>query len=211
MINEHVHKRRRFARIPVKQLRCSFLSGGIASTNVSVVDISLGGAFLRTSEPLPVGESLSLELPRAGEPRPLSLLGRVVFRKPPSRDPRVPPAQGVGVCFDDVDSKTHAALRQLLQSLAPNVSLEITDPVAETGKRSPVTSSPTPVPSVAPAIPPVDSPEVVRLKIQVKGLLMEIGELQSALGTKDREIEALQKAVVRLQVVNAELARMPPR
>src|SRR3954470_10370079 len=77
----HARTRRRFTRIPARQLRGCLIARGIVSDNVWVVDISLGGAFLRTSEPLPIDEPLALELPQSGQRPSLRLLGHVVSRR----------------------------------------------------------------------------------------------------------------------------------
>ena len=74
--------RRRYTRVSTRQMRSCYLAHGIGPANGWVVDISIGGVFLRTSWPLPVGEQLAIELPRPGATRPVCVRGRVVSSNP---------------------------------------------------------------------------------------------------------------------------------
>src|SRR5438270_12558345 len=93
----HARNRRRFTRIPARQLRGCLIARGVVSDNVWVVDISLGGAFLRTPEPLALNEPLSLELPHPDRKSSLHLTGHVVSRRVLVNAPKPP---GMGICFD---------------------------------------------------------------------------------------------------------------
>jgi hypothetical protein len=107
--------RRRYTRVSTRQMRSCFLAHGIGPANGWVVDISLGGVFLRTSWPLPVGEQLAIELPRGGQASPVCVRGRVVSSSMSGTAPR----SGMGVRFDALDPMTLTQLRELLRNLAP--------------------------------------------------------------------------------------------
>ena len=245
--------RRRFTRIPVRQLRSSVLSPWVGFTDVWVVDLSLGGAFLRTPKPLPVGETMCLELPRSHD-EPLRLPTRVVSSREVGRT-------GIGVCFDELDPASLAELRELLLTLAPpGVALEVaaSEPLertrvaprpsapvvplaqvlarAEDSERTAVTPIPSaplapslewdpsvaresrPLPS-APSIPPLDwalegprpsapTPSKVQLlEGHVKGLLIQVVDLQTELDAKTREVDALRETVAGLQAALTALRR----
>lgn len=225
--------RRRYTRVPTRQMRSCFLAQGIGPANGWVVDISLGGVFLRTSWPLPVGEQLAIELPRAGATTPVCVRGRVVSSSPSGTNAA---RSGMGVRFDALDPATLGQLRDLVKSLAPagtKLELQPEDnevtavaPMPPPRLSAPTMKLPTPGPmpklTAAPPVPlqpprpsaprPLvqdlaDAVELERLKNHTKGLLMQVGDLQLKLAQKDKEIAALREAVTHLQVSNAQLRR----
>lgn len=218
--------RRRYTRVSTRQMRSCFLAHGIGPANGWVVDISLGGVFLRTSWPLPVGEQLAIELPRPGASKPVCVRGRVVSSNPSGANAQ---RSGMGVRFDALDPNTLGELRDLVKSLAPSgTKLELAPEDNEITAVAPV---PAPKPSVplpkltaAPVAPigvapkvsaprPLiqdldDAVELERLRNHTKGLLMQIGDLQLRVASKDKEIAQLREAVVQLQSTNAQLRRL---
>lgn len=220
--------RRRFTRIPARQLRGCLIARGIAD-NVWVVDISLGGAFLRTPEPLPLDEPLALELPQSGHRPALVLRGHVVSRRVAVRAPMPP---GMGVCFDQLTPLTLAELRELIRSFAPVTALETTGRDDDETRVAPLPSAPNALPGRLPVLTAaeplplstllpqplpsaprplagavVEARDVRQLRFHVKGLLFQVGELQSQLSAKTRENGELREAIARLQASNAALRR----
>lgn len=217
-------------------MRSCFLAHGIGPANGWVVDISLGGVFLRTSWPLPVGEKLAIELPRAGQAAPVCVRGRVVSSSPSGGSA---PRSGMGVRFDALDPMTLTQLRELIRSLAPaGTRLELQQEDNEVTTVAPVPkpsapampmaalrkATPAPMPKLTAAQPtPIAPPsaprplvrdlaeavETERLKNHARGLLMQVADLQLLVSAKDREISALREAVAHLQASNAQLLRNP--
>jgi hypothetical protein len=232
--------RRRYTRISTRQTRACFLAQGIAPADGWVVDISLGGVFLRTSWPLPIGEKLAIELPRTGTAAPVCVRGRVVSSSSALHNTS---RAGMGVRFDALDPMTLSELRELIREHAPaGTRLEHTSsednevtavaPIPSASAPGPRFSAPPPAPRMSAPTPKLTaatpSPiqpaqpsaprmgarhvvgaelEIERLRNHAKGLLMQVGDLQTQMNTKDREIETLREAIVRLQASNAQLLR----
>ncbi len=221
--------RRRYTRVPTRQMRSCFLAQGVGPANGWVVDISLGGVFLRTSWPLPVGEQLAIELPRAGQSAPVCVRGRVVSSSPLGTHAA---RSGMGVRFDALDPLTLSQLRELISSLAPAGTRleqqpqdwEVTTVVPAPKLSAPQLAAPlpkltaakaTPIPPAGPSAPRplvrdlAEAVENERLRNHAKGLLMQVGDLQVMLSVKEREIVALREAVAHLQASNGQLLRNP--
>ena len=108
--------RRRYTRVPTRQMRSCYLARGVGPSDGWVVDISLGGVFLRTPSPLAIGEHLAIELPRVGKTAPVCVRGRVVSSCPLTENAARP---GMGVRFDALDPMTLTQLREMIGVLAP--------------------------------------------------------------------------------------------
>lgn len=78
---------------------------GEASGAAEIENISIGGCFMKTNAPLPVGLALTIELKSGREA--LQLAGKVVGVTP----------QGVGVAFEVLPSDNEKRLRDLLEEL----------------------------------------------------------------------------------------------
>ena len=239
--------RRRYTRVSTRQMRSCYLAQGIPPADGWVVDISLGGVFLRTALPLPVGEKLAIELPRSGPSTPVCVRGRVVSSSSSHSAAR----SGMGVRFDALDPMTLAELRDLIREHAPaGTPLEQPTDDGDVTAVAPIPSAPAPrlsapLPFVGASLPPqrliapvprltaaMPSPlpppvpsipntvasaprlamrrfggdlEMERLRNHAKGLLFQVGDLQTQLNAKDREIETLREAISRLQASNAQL------
>ena len=210
--------RRRFTRVRPTQLRGHVVARNAFEAGAWVVDLSLGGAFLRTPKALPVGETVHVELVPPSHREPLRMHAKVVSARGAGAPARSP---GMGVRFEAVDPMTMTVLRDLVRSLAPaGAPLEVSTGAAseQTAVAPPpppaaamplVTAAPAqpvePIPEPKPSVPrpflgdenePADTR---RLRIQLKGLIMQSGELQTLLQARDREIEVLREAVERLQ------------
>jgi Tfp pilus assembly protein PilZ len=78
---------------------------GEASGAAEIENISLGGCFMKTNAPLPVGLALTISLESARDS--LHLAGKVVGITP----------QGVGVAFDVLSADSEKRLRELIEEL----------------------------------------------------------------------------------------------
>ncbi len=77
----------------------------------TITDISAGGVFIQTNEPLDVGEEVSLFFSVKGPRSPFNITGRVV-RRPP---------RGIGVEFVEIIPQQQAALTSMLK-IDPSVA-----------------------------------------------------------------------------------------
>jgi hypothetical protein len=195
--------RRRYLRTKAQNLVAHFKVGD-RGVLAPIEDISLGGALLKTSEALQLGTVLAFDVARPGLKRPLRLMGRVVD---------VRPQRGIGLKFDGIDKEAHDRLIELLRDLGAVVSTPLTDvPDAQLHIPPPRTSSSItisavtapPAPASSASAPPahVSTPpateDAQRLMVQLRGAIMEIGNLQQQLVQRDRELLALKDQVSRL-------------
>lgn len=114
--------KRRHGRVRAAGVTTRLRFGGTARVGHVVENLSLGGAFVRGAEGLPVGSKLTLELGHAGLDAPVRLHGRVVsLVRPGDGTPRHPP--GLGIAFEPYPEDILAKLRELLMVLAPGEAL----------------------------------------------------------------------------------------
>jgi hypothetical protein len=194
--------RRRHLRTKATNL-VAHLRVGDRAVLAPVEDISLGGVFLRTTESIAHGTMLAFDVARPGLKRPLRLMGIVV-------DTRV--GRGVGLRFNSLDPETGERLGELLRDLGGIMGASLADPP------DPPRPAPVPVPAQArPAAPaPMPTPahaqpspfaqaastgtfaspdnEASRMMVQLRGAIMEIGNLQQQLVQRDRELADLRAA-----------------
>lgn len=220
--------RRRHLRTRASNL-VAHLRIGDRSVVAPVEDISMGGAFLRTGEPIAHGTLLAFDVARPGLKRPLRLMGLVVDSR----------ARGIGLRFNGLDPETTDRLGDLMRDLGGVVGATMADPIegrpaAPSAPPQPAltpthaqfqtttqTAQPqivvppqnpgalprtgTPVSMQAPfpqptqtgtfsmQQPPVD--EASRMMVQLRGAIMEIGNLQQQLVQKDRELADLREKI----------------
>lgn len=86
------------------------LHDGSAELVFETVDVSAGGAFLRSDLLLELGDQLELIIPIAGE-EPVRALGHIVWV---TRDPRVKGNAGMGVEFIAITDADRARLARFL-------------------------------------------------------------------------------------------------
>jgi uncharacterized protein (TIGR02266 family) len=98
---------RRSPRIEV-ELPVRFTHAGTTSSE-TIVDLSLGGAFIRTTKPIGLGELLELHLRPPRALRSINLVGQVAWTKETGRMP------GMGIEFIGADEKTQQKLQKLLE------------------------------------------------------------------------------------------------
>ena len=82
----------------------------VALAERTTLDLSRGGLFVRTLEPLPPGTRLSLELALTGGYGTVLASGEVIWTTPPSAPGESFRAPGMGVRFLDLDPASQALL-----------------------------------------------------------------------------------------------------
>jgi len=78
-------------------------------------NISLGGMFIKTSNPLPTGTKFNLELFIGGEEKKISGIGEVVWTKEFSSKSDERPS-GMGIKFVSLYGKSKAVIKELIKS-----------------------------------------------------------------------------------------------
>ena len=203
--------RRRYPRVRAQGLAAHLRSdrGGVQCV---VENISLGGLFLRTDRLEEVGTNVSLLLVKPGWKKQLTLTARVTSRIDAlaGQARRVP---GLGLQFTDVDGDCHERLRSLLRQLgAPEARPEITlpDNSVEVELRAldpqvPAAKNPGARSEAPDAKRPEDAgQENARLRIQLRGLAMQLSDAQQLIVNRDAEIERLRD---QLELAKAALQR----
>lgn len=107
---------RRHPRLPVQDLAVLAAAEECADTFL-VENLSMGGAFLRTEQPLPAGTSLRLCLTPPGLPKPLVLDARVANTRPPALAAHAGRPAGMGVFFERLDDDARRILGRLVAQL----------------------------------------------------------------------------------------------
>jgi uncharacterized protein (TIGR02266 family) len=79
-----------------------------------LIDISLGGAFIRSAEPLTPGEAVEMQLRAPGSLLGMKIKGRVVWTR------NVDPDPGMGVMFASDSEEPMLKLAKLLKQISRN-------------------------------------------------------------------------------------------
>jgi Tfp pilus assembly protein PilZ len=203
--------RRRYPRVRAQGLAAHLRSdrGGVQCV---VENISLGGLFLRTDRLEEVGTNVSLLLVKPGWKKQLTLTARVTSRVDAivGQARRVP---GLGLQFTDVDGDCHERLRALLRQLgAPEAQPEVTLPdnsveveLRALDPQPAAAKKPAPRPDGAEKKPAENiGQENARLRIQLRGLAMQLSDAQQLIVSRDAEIERLRE---QLELAKAALQR----
>ena len=141
------------ARLPGVRVACEAASG--RRVDGEVLDVGLGGLFVRTPDHVPVGARLSLEIQVAGEPQPWMLLGRVRWVREEDGDADRP--RGFGVAFLDVEDAVAADIDRLIAAHKAVPSVRAAPPRERTvlgvgaEEAGPVAVQAAPIVSAAPA------------------------------------------------------------
>jgi uncharacterized protein (TIGR02266 family) len=109
-------ERRGGRRAPISGVRVTYEGATGAKVEAEVLDLAMGGLFIRTESPLAAGKRIALDLHILGEPGPWSALGRVIWARPAAEPGR--PA-GMGVKLIDVDDATLEAIERLVETREP--------------------------------------------------------------------------------------------
>lgn len=194
-----MHKRQH-GRVRAQGVAGHLRVGATFTPGASVDNLSLGGAFVRSLDVLPVGTAVVVDLVRPGLKKALRLSGRVVSALTPaeSRARHSPP--GMGIQFDPHPIDVVERLGELLKAIAPGG--KVLD-----GDRPAVPELPPPTSAASPK-EGIAVPESARLMVQVTGLLMEPGDTQTRATQLERENESLR---AELETLRAELTRLRTR
>lgn len=230
-----MHKRRH-GRIRARGLVSHVQIEGKLVPGLTVENVSLGGAFVRTSEPAATGSRIVIDLVRPGLKKAIRVVGRVVseITVEESSSRKLPP--GMGIAFDPLTLEVETRLRELLLAMAPDHKVPTGDgqsgpPVLQKAKTPyrppPLVIPASPVPPAAPAeasepasahgalpAPPAASPadpgdakqREERLMVQIQGLLRELGEVQGKVRVLQKENEGLRAEVGRLKAERTQRA-----
>lgn len=191
---------RRHGRVRAKGVASHLRDGAQLLTGLAVENLSRGGAFVRCATPMPIGSAVMLDLVRPGLKRALQLTGRVVSIVDAEQATRKGGVPGMGIQFDPYSSYVGERLHELLVALGAGPEVLQAD-----AQRPP---PPPPPPAPAPPLEPAPAfelqqsvavPESSRLMVQVKGLLMELGDWQQKAAALERENAELREELARLR------------
>lgn len=170
---------RKHGRVRAKGVASHLRDGGQLITGLSVENLSRGGAFVRCATPMPLGTAVVLDLVRPGLKKMLQLTGRVVSIVDPESAATRNAVAGMGIQFDAYSAAVGERLTEMLVALGAGPSVLDADPPAQAPALEP-----------APAFnfsESVSVPDNTRLMVQVKGLLMELGDWQQKAAELERE------------------------
>jgi Tfp pilus assembly protein PilZ len=243
--------KRRYPRVHAKNVS-AHLNVADQSSPCVIQNISAGGIFIETSEALPVGMPVAVNLARPGWTKVLRLSGRVVWAMAVRTAAKKGTLPGMRIKFDALTQANAADLMTLLNDLGavdsppplvlaeedvrkslPKDPAVITQPVSLKEIQARVSKLDVPIASVEdttspgtipvastitspaykpsaprglppsspqPSAPPVRNaqnqiatPDSPRLIIQVQGLLMQMGDLQSQLEHREKELTELRE------------------
>ena len=77
-------------------------------------NISMGGVFLETSDPLPAGAKIKLRFPLKSAYRPIQVEGKVVWSRKDTVDGKETP--GMGIMFQKIKKNDLEVLKELLDN-----------------------------------------------------------------------------------------------
>jgi hypothetical protein len=207
--------RRRHLRTKAQNV-VAHLRIGDRSVMAPIEDISMGGVFLRTTEAIAHGTLLAFDVARPGLKRPLRLMGTVVDTRQGrglglrfnALDPET--TDRLSELMRDLGGIVGATMADPIEVAAPRpqpprpttqtgIPAVGTPPAATnrtTGTIPPI-SAPPPTgsfaePSKTGTFAPPATDEASRLMVQLRGAIMEIGNLQQQLLQKDRELAELK-------------------
>jgi hypothetical protein len=147
------------------------------------------------------GTAVVIDLVKPGMKHAIRLTGRVASIVAPGSTMDAKAVPGMGIEFDAQPSDVTHRLRELLVSLAGSHEALEPDPVDpgdtwSPGPSEPLLLEPTAPPGVTPTV--VTVPEEAKLMVQVRGLIMELGEWQEKVSALEKENAALKQELARL-------------
>ncbi len=108
------HERRKYPRVPVR-IRIQYRVADQFFTDY-IQNLSLGGIFVETTEPLPVHTALKVQFSLPAMEEPIVADGVVVHRVEINRG-KGKAASGMGIRFSQLDERNKRALEAYLQKL----------------------------------------------------------------------------------------------
>lgn len=191
-------QRRKHGRIRTQGVTATLRRGTEILSGLIVENLSMGGAFVRTSRAMHEGSQVAVGLSAPGKPRPIRLGGRVVSvtRSGGSSPP------GVGICFEYCSPETAAELHALLIAHAPGPMVLEGD--AGPAKPKPPEADSAPTAHPVPVLPAragkksASNAATARLAVQVKWLLLELHDWRAQAAMLEARNQALQAQIERL-------------
>ena len=110
--------KRKHERVRAKGVDGSYQAGDQTALGLLIENISQGGLFVRTLEPLPLGTPLLLELARPPHRTPIRVKGRVVSAVDTAEAKKRRTTPGMGIRFDPLPDATSEQLLEMLARLA---------------------------------------------------------------------------------------------
>lgn len=171
-------KHRRHRRVAARGV-AAHVDAEAVPGDCNIENISVGGLFLRTTSPMPIGMPVRVELTRPGQRAALSVSGRVVSIVTQADAVKNDTVPGVGIELDpmapDSERRYYALLRDLgLSDLADPTPLEPDE------------------------LHGVASPDTQQVASNVRGLLDMLGDALQKVKDRDEEIAKLKAEVRRL-------------
>jgi hypothetical protein len=211
--------RRRSPRIRAKGLVVHIVAANLRRACL-VENISIGGLFARTDMDLPLNSLVRIEMAHPGWKKMMLLGARVMNRVDPGSAQQSSMPPGIGLQFVGPPRDERVRLEALLEELGmptdvaqaqsasegtdmdlQAVKVPVEPPALEVVAliEVPPDEQPAapPPPAPPPPPPPGGTPERELLLMQIRGLLMELGEAHMALQKKDLLIEELQAELSR--------------
>ncbi|GAC1538414.1 MAG: hypothetical protein NVS2B9_04970 [Myxococcales bacterium] len=123
-------ERRKHRRVRAKDL-AAHVRALDRSFTCSVENLSEGGIFLATDEPLPRGSIVAIDLVKPGAPKALRVIGVVVAEASNGTTPTAPPgAKGMGIQFAQPSPEARAQLLVLIGELTGHPARALAQPGA---------------------------------------------------------------------------------
>jgi Tfp pilus assembly protein PilZ len=149
----------------------------------NIENISVGGLFIRTTSPMPIGMPVRVDLTKPGFASSLQVCGRVVSVVSEADSERLDSPPGVGIEFDpmpiDQEKQLHALLRGLgLTDLAEPTELEPNSLFATT------------------------NPDTAQVASNVRGLLEMLTDALQKVKERDEEILKLKAEIRKLKTAS---------
>ena len=155
----------------------------LGDDDCNIENISVGGLFIRTSSPMPIGMAVRVDLTKPGFATCLQVSGRVVSVVTEAEADRFDTPRGVGIEFDvmppDTEKQLHALLRELgLTDIAEPTELEPNQLYATT------------------------NPDAAQVTMNVRGLLDMLTDALQKVRERDEEILKLKAEIRKLKTGN---------
>ena len=115
-------KHRRHRRVGAKGITAS-----IDADDCNIENISIGGLFIRTTKPMPIGMPVRVDLTKPGFASSLQVSGRVVSVVTEADSERLDSPPGNGIELDPMPIETEKKLRALLSELGLKDLAEATE------------------------------------------------------------------------------------
>lgn len=126
-----IENRRRYVRVEGCGLASHLQTRDASIPGLAVENLSMGGLFIRSNAPLPVGTSVMMQLVRPGLRRALTLTGRVVSVVSVREATLRGAVAGMGVQLNRPDGEVRARLRGLVTELAKRPDQELDASIVE--------------------------------------------------------------------------------